>query len=273
MRCGQAALTATRMPPDNEGMLKVTFLGTGTSHGIPVIACDCPVCTSTDPRNHRTRCSILLEYGEAHVLVDTPPELRLQAVRAGLRRLDAVLFTHSHADHVFGLDDVRRFNDLQGGALPCYADAETLADLRRIFQYVFVPTQVGGGKPRLELCPLNGPFNLFGLEVRPLRVMHGQLPITAYRFGKLAYVTDTSHIPPQSEAELHGLDVLVIDALRYRPHPTHFNLEQALAVVERLRPRHAFFTHLCHDVEHAQASAELPDGVELAYDGLVIKVE
>jgi phosphoribosyl 1,2-cyclic phosphate phosphodiesterase len=254
-------------------MLKITFLGTGTSHGVPVIACECPVCTSLDPRNHRTRCSILVEYDDAHILIDTPPELRLQVVRAGLKRLDAVLFTHSHADHVFGLDDVRRFNDLQGGELPIYGNADTLADLRRIFQYVFVPTQKGGGKPRLDLRPLNGKLELAGLAWRPLTVMHGELPITAYRFGRAAYVTDVSRIPEEAEAQLHDLDLLILDALRYRAHSTHFNIEQALAAVERLAPRRALFTHLCHDVEHARTSAELPEGVGLAYDGLVVEVE
>lgn len=253
-------------------MLKLTFLGTGTSHGVPVIACDCPVCTSKDPRNQRMRCGILLEYRDAHILVDTPPELRLQAVRTGLRRLDAVLFTHAHADHIFGLDDVRRFNDLQRCDIPCYGSADTLRDLRRIFEYAFVPTQIGGGKPRLQLCPLDGPFQLFGLPVLPLTVMHGKLPITAYRFGKVAYVTDVSFIPEESEAQLQGLDLLILDALRYRPHATHFNIEQALAVVERLQPKRTLFTHICHDVEHARASAELPDGVGLAYDGLTVEV-
>lgn len=253
-------------------MLKITFLGTGTSHGIPVIACQCPVCTSPDPRNQRMRCSILLEYGEARVLVDTPPELRLQAIRAGLTRLDAVLFTHSHADHIFGLDDVRRFNDLQGGALPCYADEATLDDLERIFRYVFVPTQRGGGKPRLELRPLNGAFDLFGLTVRPLTVLHGQLLITAYRFGEVAYVTDVSFLPEEAEAQLRGLDLLILDALRFRPHSTHFSIPQALEVVERLQPRRALFTHLCHDVDHETVSAMLPQGVGLAYDGLVVEV-
>lgn len=252
--------------------MKLTFLGTGTSHGVPMIACDCPVCTSPDPRNHRTRCSLLVEREGASILVDTSPELRLQAIRAGLKRLDAVLFTHSHADHVFGLDDVRRFNDLQQSTLPCYADEGTLHDLRRIFRYVFVPTQKGGGKPRLELRPLDGRMELFGVPVLPLRVMHGELPITAYRFGRAAYVTDVSLIPDEAAAELQDLDVLILDALRYRPHSTHFNIEQALAQVERLRPRRTLFTHLCHDVEHERTGRELPAGVELAYDGLVVEV-
>jgi phosphoribosyl 1,2-cyclic phosphate phosphodiesterase len=255
-------------------MLKITFLGTGTSHGVPVIACDCPTCTSTDPRNQRTRCSILVEQNGTHVLVDAAPELRLQAIRVGLKHVDAVLFTHAHADHVFGLDDVRRFNDLQGGALPCYGDSTTLRELRRIFRYAFVPTQAGGGKPRLELRRLVRPsFNLHGLEVRPLRVMHGRLPITGYRFGNAAYVTDASFLPEETEAQLQGLDLLILDALRRRPHATHFNLEQALEVVARLSPRRALFTHLCHDLEHESTNAQLPDGIRLAHDGLVVDVE
>jgi phosphoribosyl 1,2-cyclic phosphate phosphodiesterase len=202
-------------------------------------------------------------------LVDTPPEFRLQAIRAGLRRLDAILFTHSHADHIFGLDDVRRF---QGETLPCYASESTLKDLRRVFRYAFVPGQRGGGKPRLELRPLNGSLDLFGLHVRPLTVLHGEYPVTAFRFGRAAYVTDVSHVPDDAMAALEGLDLLILDALRYRPHSTHFNIEQALNLIQRLKPRRALLTHLCHDVDHARTSAELPEAVGLAYDGLVVEV-
>ncbi len=253
---------------------RVVFLGTGTSHGVPVIGCDCAVCTSPDPRDRRTRSSILVEWEGRNILVDTATELRLQALRENLRRVDAILFTHSHADHICGLDDVRRFNQLQRASLPCYGNRETLDNLTRQFWYVFADTQKGGGKPQLDLIPVEPgqPLSVLGLEVRPIPVLHGRLPVLGYRFGDLAYVTDVSEIPVESLALLEGLDVLVLDALRWRPHPTHFSVEQALAVVERVRPDRAYFTHICHDLGHVETNQKLPPGVELAYDGLAIEL-
>lgn len=252
--------------------MRVKLLGTGTSHGVPMIACDCRVCTSKDPRNRRNRCSAWIESQGFNILVDTPPELRLQAVRHGLRRVDAILFTHSHADHVFGLDDVRRFNDLQGQDLPCYGDAGTLDDLRRMFQYVFTQTQAGGGKPRLVLNEAPPEFTLGGLTIQSLPIFHGRLPVTAYRIGDFGYVTDVSRIPDDTLARLAGVRVLVLGAIRYRSHTTHFNFEQGLEVVSRLQPERTFFTHLTHDVEYEEARAQLPPNVEPAYDGLVFDV-
>lgn len=250
----------------------VRFLGTGTSHGVPMIGCDCPVCTSGNPRNQRTRCSVLVECGGARLLIDTPPELRLQLVREGISCADAVLFTHAHADHIFGLDDVRRFNDVLCTALPCYGSRETLATIRRAFDYVFVTTQIGGGKPLLDLVPVDGPFVIEGVEVVPVPVLHGKMSVLGYRIGDFAYVTDCSNIPPGSAALLRELDTLVLGVLRPRPHETHFSLSEGLAVVDELKPKRAFFTHISHRLEHERTNDVLPPGVELAYDGLVVRV-
>ncbi len=253
--------------------LRLTFLGTGTSHGIPVIGCDCPVCRSANPRNHRYRPSVLVEWRGRVILIDTPPELRLQLLRADVRHLDALLYTHTHADHLFGLDDVRIFNARTGAALPVFGSRRTLESLRRQFFYVFEDGPVAGGKPSLdlnEISPLDRPFVAATLPVQPIPVMHGPTPVLGFRFADVAYVTDTNHIPDASLDLLRGLDVLVLDALRDRPHPTHFSLSEALAVVERLAPRRTYFTHVCHDLEHDETNRHLPPGVELAYDGLTV---
>jgi phosphoribosyl 1,2-cyclic phosphate phosphodiesterase len=214
-----------------------------------------------------------VEWRGKTLLIDTPPELRQQVVRSHIRRVDALLFTHSHADHIFGLDDVRRFNDLQGGELPVFARQETLEDLKRTFRYVFVPTQVGGGKPQLALTPLEGDrLEWERLTVEVLPVWHGRMPVMAFRFADFAYVTDVSQIPPESLERLRGLDTLILDALRYEAHPTHFTIPQALEVVAELRPRRTYFTHLSHSVSHAVTERAMPPGVRLAYDGLRFEV-
>jgi phosphoribosyl 1,2-cyclic phosphate phosphodiesterase len=254
--------------------VQLTFLGTGTSHGIPVIGCPCAVCRSSDPHNQRYRPSVLIEWAGKTILIDTPPELRLQLLRAEVRHLDALLYTHTHADHLFGLDDVRVFNQRSGHATPVYGSRETLANLRRQFFYVFTEESVGGGKPQLELRaidPLDQTVQVAGLPVQPVPVEHGPTTVLGYRFGDLAYVTDTNRIPEVSLARLQGLDVLVLDALREQRHPTHFSLGEALAVVERLAPRQTYFTHICHDLDHAATNRRLPPGVALAYDGLRIR--
>jgi phosphoribosyl 1,2-cyclic phosphate phosphodiesterase len=249
---------------------KVLVLGSGTSHGVPMIGCACPVCQSPNPRNQRARPCILLELPEGNVLVDTPPELRLQCVRFGVERVDAVLYTHAHADHLFGLDDIRRFNELQGRAMPVYAEPEVLDTIRRAFAYIFLPTPAAGGKPQLELMPIHSAWTLCGARIEPLRVYHGQQPILAFRIGGFAYVTDVSAIPPETEARLQGLEWLFLDAVRYEPHPTHFCLEEAIAVVRRLRPQRAAFVHLSHDYDHDAVNATLPHGMELSYDGMMV---
>lgn len=207
------------------------------------------------------------------ILVDTSTDLRTQALAHGLRRVDAILFTHSHADHIFGLDDVRRFNVIQQGAIPFYADERTVEDLRRTFGYVFAQHPVaGGGIPQLVPFRLGGPFSLAGIEVTPVPILHGTRPILGFRLGRFAYLTDCSAIPDASWPLLDGVDLLIVDALRHRKHPTHFNVAEALAVVERLGPTRAYFTHICHDLPHAATCAMLPAGVELAYDGLILSV-
>jgi phosphoribosyl 1,2-cyclic phosphate phosphodiesterase len=249
-----------------------------------MIGCDCAVCSSPDPRDRRTRPSILIEVEPAHdapafaqairsVLVDTSTDLRAQALAHGVRRVDAILFTHSHADHIMGLDDVRRFNVLQRGAIPCFADQDTGADLRRIFAYIFERrATVGGGVPELALFEIGGSFVLGGIDVVPVPVFHGPRPILGFRIGDFAYLTDCSRIPDEAWPLIEGVRILVIDALRERPHPTHFSVAEALAVAARVGPDHTYFTHICHDLPHAATCARLPRGVQLAYDGLRLQI-
>lgn len=250
--------------------LRLTILGSGTSHGIPMIACDCPVCRSSDPRDRRTRTSAVFSFDGLQVLVDTSPELRLQCLACDIRRIDAILLTHAHADHVVGLDDVRRFNHLQGQRLPVYGNAATLAQVRSMFAYAFTDDpHYPSAKPRLEAVEVAGPFELGGRRVTPIPYWHGPTEVLGYRIGDVAYCPDCSGIPDPSRALLHGLDVLVLDALRRRPHPTHFNLEQAVAEARRIGARQTCFTHITHELGHAETNAALPPGMELAWDGLV----
>jgi phosphoribosyl 1,2-cyclic phosphate phosphodiesterase len=254
---------------------RVTFLGTGTSHGVPMIGCTCATCRSTDPRDRRLRPSIYLEAaGGGRILVDTSTDLRQQALASGITRVDAVLFTHAHADHILGLDELRRFNVIQGTTIPCYADPPTWDALKRTFFYVFdgMPRR-GGGIPQLEPRTIGGPFDAAGLRVHPIPLLHGTMPILGFRFGAFAYLTDCSAVPDEAWPLLDGVDTLVVDALRDRPHPTHFTVDEALQTVGRIAPRLAFFTHMCHDLPHAATCARLPRGVELAYDGLTVDVD
>lgn len=250
---------------------RVTLLGTGTSHGVPMIACDCEVCLSPDVRDKRTRVSALVEHAGRCILIDTPPELRLQCLAHNVRRVDAVLYTHHHADHITGLDDLRRFNALQKTALTCHGDEASCATLERMFPYAFHDSpDYPSAKPELRLSLIDGPFNLFGLRVEPIHLYHGPLHVYGFRFGNFAYCTDVNSIPEESFSQLSGLEVLVLDALRKRPHPTHFNLEQAVAAARRINARHTYFTHIAHELKHEQTNAQLPAGMSLGHDGLVI---
>jgi phosphoribosyl 1,2-cyclic phosphate phosphodiesterase len=257
--------------------MRVTVLGSGTSHGVPSIGCDCEVCTSKDPKDRRTRPSILIETDGSPpfaILVDTSTDLRAQALANDIKRVDAILFTHSHADHVFGLDDVRRYNQMQRGAIPCYADADTLASLKRMFSYVFEPPkQRGGGIPQLSSFRIAGEFMLGGVEIIPVPLLHGNLPVLGFRIGAFAYLTDCNRIPDGSWPLLDGVRIVILDALRHRPHSTHFSVGEAIAVSQRLGAERTYFTHICHDLGHAQTNAQLPPGIELAYDGLVLEID
>jgi len=252
--------------------MKLTFLGTGTSTGVPSIGCECETCTSDDPRDKRLRVSVVIEHAGQTLLVDTSADFRQQALRFGLKRLDGVLITHCHADHVFGLDDIRPLN-FRFGALGVYANERAWIDIKRIFKYIFEPSHFGGGLPQV-LAHTVQPGASFcmgqNLEVTPLEVIHGRLPVMAYRFNDFAYLTDLSEIPDATLDALSGLDVLVLDCLRFREHPTHLWVDKALEYVNLIKPRRTFFTHIAHDVKHERDSSRLPDGVQFAYDGLEI---
>ena len=264
---------------------KLLFLGTGTSAGVPMIGCDCPVCRSTDSRNHRDRASVYLSVGDMRVLVDTSPDLRMQAIRNHIRQVDFILITHAHVDHLFGLDEVRRFNTIQGDApIPIYAGSPTLADIRRIFDYIFHPALKGTYRPKLELHEADAPFSLVKdnttLSVRPFLVHHGKTHTQGYRFDydgrSLAYMPDCHELYDPDEPALHGLDALILDTLRYQPHPTHLSLAESLQIIDHFQPNRAYMTHLCHDFDHATLVDDLRkrgrDRVVPAYDGMEIEI-
>lgn len=251
-------------------MPRLVVLGSGTSTGVPMQGCDCPTCRSEDPRDTRWRASVLLEDGDARFVVDTPPEFRLQCLREGVDSLDAVFLTHSHADHISGLDDVRLFTLYGGGPVPVHADTHTCDVVRVRYSYIFRDAPPGVSRPRIDLRAVTEPVRVGGMEVVPVPVMHGTEPVLGYRTGDLAYVTDVSSVPEASKALLADLDVLILDAVRPDPHPTHFCLDEALATVEELAPRRAWFTHLSHRMNHAETSASLPEGVGLLHDGMRI---
>ncbi|MEA2204672.1 MAG: phosphoribosyl 1,2-cyclic phosphate phosphodiesterase [Blastocatellia bacterium] len=252
--------------------MKLTFLGTGTSTGVPSIGCECETCTSDDPRDKRLRVSVIIEHAGQSVLIDTSSDFRQQALRHGLKRLDAVLITHCHADHIFGLDDIRPLN-FRHGAMGLYANERAWVDIRRIFKYVFEPSHFGGGLPQIvphTVVP-GAAFCLSPeLEIMPLEVIHGRLPVMAYRCNDFAYATDLSEISETTLDLMQGLDVLVLDCLRFAPHPTHLWMEKALEYVEKIKPRRTFFTHIAHDVKYARDYIRLPEGVTWAYDGLSV---
>jgi phosphoribosyl 1,2-cyclic phosphate phosphodiesterase len=254
------------------GRLQLTVLGSGTSMGVPTLACRCEVCCSSDPHDRRTRPSVLLSYSGCNVVIDTTPDFRHQALRENLNRLDAILYTHAHADHILGLDDIRPFNAKQKSPIPIYASHETLSILRRAFAYIFEPQSGESSLPQVELHTLNGDFELFGARIVPIPAQHGPLTVHGYRLGSFAYLTDFSSVPESSKALLRNLDHLILDALRYTPHPMHSTVDQSLALVHELAPHHAWFTHICHDLGHEATNARLPANVRLAYDGLQFEV-
>jgi phosphoribosyl 1,2-cyclic phosphate phosphodiesterase len=259
--------------------MRITFLGTGTSVGVPMIGCDCEVCRSDDPRDKRLRTGLMVEMkaenGERRMVIDISADFRQQALRENIDRLDALLITHCHADHVFGLDDIRPIN-FRHGAVPVYASEDSWRGLRRVFSYIFEREHIGGGLPQLIPNVIEGEFETCGLRVTPVPVIHGKSEVTGFRFGgsqaQAAFITDCNMIPDDSMEKLRGLDLLIIDALRYKPHPTHLHIEQSLAYIAELKPRRALLTHIGHDVKHADASRRLPEIVDLAYDGLSVEL-
>src|ERR1700724_968961 len=257
--------------------IKITVLGSGTSMGVPTLGCHCRVCSSRDPRDNRLRSSRLLSRNCQNVVIDTTPDFRQQALRVGLDRLDAILLTHAHADHILGFDDIRPFNIRQKSSLPVYSTEETFRVIRRAFAYVFDDAPTQSTIPSVDLHVVNGPFELMGIPIVPVPLLHGDLEVLGFRFGRAAYLTDFSSLPDSSAALLEDLDDLVVDALRDAPHPMHQTVEQALALVEKLKPRRAWFTHIAHDLAHAETNARLRKlglrHVQLAYDGLQLEVQ
>jgi phosphoribosyl 1,2-cyclic phosphate phosphodiesterase len=253
---------------------RLTVLGSGTSMGVPTLGCDCAVCRSLDPHDRRTRPSVLIEYDGHAVLIDTTPDFREQAIRENIRRLDAVLYTHTHADHILGIDDLRPISFLHmPNKLPLYARPEAAEFIRNMFRYIFDAKYKFGSLPQVELKPIAGTLDLFGAHFEPVPVIHGETEIYGYRFGRAAYLTDHSDIPELSFAKLQGLDVLFLDALRHKPHPTHSTVENSLRIVARVQPKRAFFTHICHDLPHHATNATLPPNVRLSYDGMKLDFE
>ncbi|MBB6428227.1 MBL fold metallo-hydrolase [Algisphaera agarilytica] len=280
--------------------LELLFLGSGTSAGIPMIGCGCAVCRSDDPRDKRDRPSVLIRYddpsltvedthtefnpkqtGRRQILIDTAPDMRQQMMRESISRLDAVIFTHAHADHTFGLDDLRRFNAVMNTALDVYAEPDVIHQLQSTFRYIFEPhTNVNKSFiANLIAHPIDEhePLNFFGATWTPLRLMHGRLPVLGYRIDfagrSIAYCTDVSTIPPDTYPKLQNLDVLVLDALRYRHHPTHLTVDRAVEIIEELQPKQAYLTHIAHDISHAELSPRLPEGIQLAFDGLSVQLD
>jgi phosphoribosyl 1,2-cyclic phosphate phosphodiesterase len=253
--------------------MRLTVLGSGTSMGVPTLGCHCRVCESKNPLDKRLRPSVMLAFGGRVVLIDTTPDFRTQAMREKIDRLDAVLFTHGHADHILGLDDIRPYNLKQGGTIPAYASERTLAILRRTFAYIFSGEPTESSVPGVDLREVDGPFEVFGLPITPVPANHGPDGVLGYRFGQAAYLTDFSKVPDSSKELLRGLDDFILDALRYVPHPMHSTVDQSLGLVKELKPRRAWFTHICHDLGHEETNARLPENVRLAYDGLKLEVD
>lgn len=254
--------------------MELTLLGTGTSTGIPLLGCHCDACSSTNPKNRRTRPSAVLKVGGQTLLFDTATDLREQALRNTLHHIDAILYTHAHADHVNGLDDVRAFNTLQNMAIPIYANRDTLRRIESFFTHIFdgrKPT--GGGKTNVTPHVIDtDPFKIADVTITPIPLEHGDTPVTGYRIGNFAYLTDCKRIPEASMLKLAGVTHIVLDCIRYQPHPTHLNLEEALAIVQQLHPLQTYFTHITHDFEHDRVSQELPPGVMLGYDGMRVTI-
>jgi phosphoribosyl 1,2-cyclic phosphate phosphodiesterase len=248
--------------------MRVIILGCATSTGVPIIGCGCSVCRSDNPRNKRTRCSLFIETGAKKILIDTSPDLRIQAFRHNITRIDAVLYTHSHADHTHGIDELRTYNFINKMVIPCYGDPQTVSNIMSNFKYIFDGSLAPGGKPKLSITPVNGDFDINGIRIIPIEVEHADWLILGYRIGNMAYLTDCSGIPEGSVEKLNGLELLIIDALRYKPHPAHLSVDQAIGVIREIKPKIAVFTHMGHELEYEKLLKELPGSIEPAYDGM-----
>jgi len=266
------------MNPMRAQSAEVILLGTGTSVGVPALGCDCAVCTSANPKNNRTRCSVAIRTANGTILIDTAPDMRTQLLREKIPLVHAVVYTHEHADHLFGLDDLRLFPFRLGTPVPLFCEQSVEARIRKSYDYAFSDRQEThpGATPRLEFENINevDPFKVLDVEFQPLRLSHGpHFEVLGFRIGNFAYCTDTNFIPEESLALLSGVETFVIDALRLKPHPTHFCVEEACEIAERIQAKKTFLTHICHDLEHEETNASLPQGIELAYDGLRLEIE
>lgn len=252
--------------------MKVTVLGCGTSSGVPTLTCDCVVCTSTNPKNNRTRCSIFIEINGINLLIDTSPDFRQQIMREKINKIDAIIYTHAHFDHIGGFDDIRAFN-YRFGALPIYLTEKTFQSLRKTFYYAFGELeQQGGGVPEanINIIDNQSDFEVLGVKIQPVELLHGKMQVLGYRFGNFAYITDVSYISDLSLSKLHNLDVLIISALRFEKHPTHFTVNEAIEVINLVKPKKAYLTHLAHQINYE--TLELPENIYLAYDGLKLEI-
>ncbi len=252
--------------------MRVTFLGTGTSQGVPVINCDCPVCTSSNPKNKRMRCSVMVETGSTNILIDTSIDMYRQFIAYPFERIDAILFTHAHADHIFGLDELRRFNYLQSEVIPIYGNTETINRIKHVFNYALNNGQLVPGVPNMTTNCIDNIFTIKKIKIIPISLMHGKDKILGYRISNFAYCTDVSLIPKESYTLLQNLDVLVLGALRERKHSNHFNLEEAIAEAKKIGAKNTYFTHISHMLDHVAHGQILPESCSFAYDGLSIEI-
>ncbi|MDA2918267.1 MBL fold metallo-hydrolase [Desulfobacterota bacterium AH_259_B03_O07] len=253
--------------------MKVIILGCATSTGVPIIGCGCSVCNSQDPRNKRTRCSILVQTKDKNILVDTSPDLRIQAFAHQMTKIDAVLYTHSHADHTHGIDELRTYNFINKTVIPCYGDPQTVSNIKSNFKYIFDGSYSAGGKPKLEISAINGDIDLFGITINPIEINHADWIIYGYRIGNMAYLTDCSGIPDESKKKLNGLDLLILDALRINPHPAHLSVDQAIETSRTLSPKETVFTHMSHELDYNTLLKKLPQGIEPGYDGMEFELD